>query len=132
MLSIYGVSTLARPRVLIKRELMEKLHELHSHGVPVCTMIKRMAIHGVSAPTLTKLLSYMELRDKAKTQQIRLMIDGSLFPSWVEEGGPIPWASVVVQPGGWVYHGLMPFGYWQRDDGCWSVSCTTDVIEVLE
>lgn len=98
---------MARPMLLIKRELLEKLWYKHAEGVGISKLI---SIHNLplTPPTLTKLILYVCKADEAATDEIGKIITDSLYPRWLEEAKE----DVVKQCSDWRYEGKMPLGKW--------------------
>lgn len=99
---------MARPMLLIQKDLLIELHDKHIKGVPVSRLIKDHNLD-ITSPTLSKLLTHFEASEKAKEQNSKDLILASLFPPWLGESNK----DIVLQPQDWVYHGRMPLGEWE-------------------
>lgn len=88
---------MAKPIVLVKEELLFKLADLHSLGVPISVLHSDIKEH-ISMPTLTKL--------------INLYLDGErniIFPKWLEEQEKV----IAKQDSSkWAFIGKFPDGDW--------------------
>lgn len=104
---------MARPMVLIKRNLLKEMYDKYEQGVPVLKLIAQYRLEdSITAPTLTKLLGYYENMHKLKADKskkaIALTIDHSLFPEWLENSI----FNVTTAPSLYSYSGKMPLGSW--------------------
>lgn len=102
---------MARPMLLMKKELLMQMYFLRGEGVPVCKLIQKHDI-AMTPPTLTKLLSYVDASETTCNAQVDKLIYNSLFPQWLDEAEN----DVVKQPSEWRYEGKMPLGKWVRNE----------------
>lgn len=102
---------MARPMVLMQEELLNAIWLKHAQGVPVLALIRQYKLDDViTAPTLTKLLSYMKAKT-ATSNDVSIIIHKSLFPAWLDNSG-----RVQTCPTTYYYTGRMPLGKWLRRD----------------
>ena len=102
---------MARPMVLVHEKLLEEIHAKHSQGVPVLKLIRHYELEGeITAPTLTKLLSYMTIKETAE-EKVKSIIHKSLFPNWLSNMSP------ATSPPSYYYAGKMPLGTWIHNNG---------------
>ena len=102
---------MARPMLLMQPNLLRELHYKSAQGVPVLVLIRSYKLEGVlTAPTLSKLLSYMLAIDNSQDSRIKDIISKSLFPQWLVEQKEV----IAATPNEWVYSGRMPLGVWVK------------------
>jgi hypothetical protein len=101
---------MARPMVLMQQQMLHQLHLKHIQGVPVLALIRQYKLDDdITAPTLTKLLSYAKAMVDSDTA-IHELIHKSLFPKWLEASK----LTVVTCPSEYYYTGKMPLGKWVK------------------
>jgi len=101
---------MARPTILMQECVLSDIWRKHQDGVPVLALIRQYDIGDIiTAPTLTKLIKCMTLMENA-VPEVEELIYNSLFPRWLlaEEDN----LTVVTQPKGVFYKGVMPMGEW--------------------
>lgn len=109
---------MARPYVLIQREILIEIEELHHKGVPTRKLVRDFDL-SIASPTLQRLINYLSLANRSivdgkQSLKSREIIYGSLFPEWLEAID----RDEVSQPPDWHYEGIMPLGKWvQRKKG---------------
>jgi len=112
---------MARPMLLIRQPLLTELYSKYRDGVPVSKLIAQHAL-GITPPTLTKLLMYMDAANEAKHDEVGQIIYASLFPEWLQDEPNVTeigkHKDVVLQSPQWRYTGKMPIGNWERNE--WS------------
>lgn len=108
---------MARPYILIQRDILEELEDLNHKGVPVRKLIRDYDLT-IAAPTLTRLIGYLSLANRSiidgkKSLATKELIYSSLFPEWLE----VIDLDEVKQPSNWSYEGSMPLGKWVKKKG---------------
>lgn len=100
---------MARPMVLMQEDTLNELWYKHAQGVPVLAIIRQYNLEGkITAPTLTKLLSYMTAMQDA-SDAVNAIIHASLFPRWLTDNDA---KLIMTNPQEWYYTGKMPLGQW--------------------
>lgn len=97
---------MARPCILIKKELLIRLHEANKAGVPYSKLVRNYDLT-VSQPTLAKLIHYITIAGNSP-KEVADIIHASLYPAWSEQSE----TNCTVQPSTWYYRGKMPLGEW--------------------
>lgn len=99
---------MARPMVLMQEDLLNEIWYKHAQGVPVLAVIRQFDLDGkITAPTLTKLLSYVTAMQDS-SEEVSNLIYKSLFPVWLTDNEAI----IVTNPPDFYYTGKMPLGRW--------------------
>lgn len=100
---------MARPMILIKEKLLNEIYNKYKQGVPVLKLIRQYSLgESITAPTLTKLLSYKIAMETTKNKEIKQSIKTSLFPEWLDANK----GNVQTNPKEWYYVSKMPLGEW--------------------
>lgn len=100
---------MSRPMVLMQEGLLELIYDKYVQGVPVLALIRQHNLDGkITAPTLTKLLSYMSAMEKS-TSEVAKIIYKSLFPAWLKVHKD---TVIATSPINYHYIGKMPLGAW--------------------
>lgn len=100
---------MARPMVLMQEDLLNEIWYKHAQGVPVLAVIRQFDLDGkITAPTLTKLLSYVTAMESSSDDTVSDIIYASLFPVWLTDNEAI----IVTNPPDFYYTGKMPLGRW--------------------
>lgn len=105
---------MARPYILIQKEVLLELEDLYFKGVPTRKLVRQYEL-SIASPTLQRLLNYLTLANRSivdgKASLVtRDIIHASLFPEWLEAVD----ADEVSQPSNWHYEGTMPLGKWVK------------------
>lgn len=103
---------MAMPITLMQEDTISLLWHKSKMGVPVTTLIKQEDLN-ITSPTLTKLLSYVDLLEAQNViddEALYNTIYNSLFPEWLTKEED---KDIVKQPAGVVYEGMFPFGEWK-------------------
>lgn len=101
---------MARPMVLMQEGVLHSLHLKHIQGVPVLALMRQHKLEDtITAPTLTKLLSYAKAMQESETVVMNI-IRNSLFPVWLTNSKTI----VASCPSEYYYTGKMPLGKWVK------------------
>lgn len=95
----------AAKRMLLREDIATQVATEHALGVPVNTLLKRLALE-CSRPTLVKLIDAQSLANDNSA------VHSSLHPAWLDPDGP----KLQVQPDNWNYIGRFPLGYWVCKD----------------
>lgn len=113
---------MARPMLLMNKDMLTTLHIRFSQGVPVLKLIRQfnLELH-ITAPTLSKLLSYKNAMLKSQPE-VSQIIEASLFPEWLDKAQPTKHNRVMFNdklaiassPSNWYYTGKMPLGQWKQ------------------
>lgn len=99
---------MARPMILMQEALLKELYDKYAQGVPVLKLIRQYKLDAkITAPTLSKLLSYMKAMHQADSN-ISIIIYNSLFPNWLVTNTKL----INSSPNNWFYSGQMPLGKW--------------------
>lgn len=103
---------MARPYILVQRDVLEEIEELSFRGVPARRLCRDYNLT-IAAPTLTRLITYLAMAtrsivDGEQSLESKDIILNSLFPQWLEEIDK----DEVSQPPDWYYDGAMPLGKW--------------------
>ncbi len=96
---------MARPMILIERDMLTGLYDENLLGVPYAVLVRVHKLQ-MTAPTLSKLLEYFDTYNTVP-DALREQIGNSLFPEWLTE-------VEQKQPPDWFYVGVMPHGKWER------------------
>jgi len=107
---------MARPMLLMEEAILKELYSKYSQGVPVLKLIRQYKLDLlITAPTLTKLLSYIDAANKTNDITIRNTILASLFPTWLKERYTLNRKLIAMpNPNTWFYTGKMPLGQWKK------------------
>lgn len=102
---------MARPMVLMQEDTLNELAYKYAQGVPVLAVIRQFNLEGkITAPTLTKLLSYMTaMQAESASTEVAAIIYDSLFPKWLSDNEQ---NLIMSNPPEWYYTGKMPLGKW--------------------
>lgn len=95
---------MARPKILIKEDLLKKLHEELLLGVKYSTLIDRHDLN-VAPATIQKILSHYAMYLVSK-EEAKSAIKESLFPEWLVDNVQRQDTSEYA------YIGNMPTGRW--------------------
>ena len=104
---------MARPMVLIKKSLLTAIYGRWVQGVPVLALIRQNNLEEkVTAPTLTKLLQYMKILHTSDNEEVKRVIQDSIFPKWLTAEVKRTGEAIHKQPKEMAYKGRMPLGSW--------------------
>lgn len=104
---------MARPMVLIKKSLLTAIYSKWADGVPTLMLIRQNSLEGkITAPTLTKLLQYMKILNTTDNDEVKRVIQESLFPKWLNTEVRKTNEAIHKQPKEMAYKGRMPLGSW--------------------
>lgn len=102
---------MARPMILIKHSLLDKLYKEAQQGVPISFLIRKYML-SITNPTLAQLIRYYDtIQQEATPPSVRQIIISSLFPEWLANSTE----DIMYQnPSEYRYRGKMPLGQWER------------------
>lgn len=104
---------MARPMLLMEETALNELYLKYSQGVPVLKLIRQHKLDNkITAPTLTKLLSYVTAMNKTDDKNIAQIIHNSLYPKWFTDRPSL--CIIQSNPYKFYYHGKMPLGEWRE------------------
>ena len=105
---------MARPMVLVQKSLLSAIYSKWAQGVPTLMLIRQHdLIDHITAPTLTKLMQYMKAMSQTDSEEVKKVVQASLFPSWLTVAVKQEKKPVHKQPKEVAYIGKMPLGHWE-------------------
>lgn len=105
---------MARPMVLVQKSLLSAIYSKWAQGVPALLLIRQYNLtDSITAPTLTKLMQYMKAMSQTDSEEVKKVVQASLFPQWLANAVKQEKKPVHKQPKEMAYIGKMPLGYWE-------------------
>lgn len=105
---------MARPMVLVQKSLLSAIYSKWAQGVPTLMLIRQYnLVDHITAPTLTKLMQYMKAMSQTDSEEVKKVVQASLFPQWLTAAVKQEKTPVHKQPKDIAYVGKMPLGYWE-------------------
>lgn len=92
-------------RKLLSLATLRKVSDRDELGVPLTRIISDLELD-ISRPHLRKLISYYT------ASPLSPQVLKSIAPKWVDPTS----AQTQIQPNGWVYSGVFPFGEWINEN----------------
>ena len=84
--------------------MLEKVSKLDNLGVPMTRIISDLELD-ISRPHLRRLITYNRAAGESK------VVFASIYPRWIN----FSQEQAQVQPDGWTYSGVFPFGEWLNE-----------------